>query len=178
MAENRKTSAAALTKLFADCQWLKDNLEPLYNKVKAGTATEEEVETYITKLAEYISGYKDYSGGLVSDMYSGNPIVNLAKTGMVMVDNLEKTFGFDLGSIKQFLAKGSIDAKKKQNKDDTGDSTSVEEPKKDFGSLPNPFALLSQFANMASQGQAKQQQENVGGSILNLIMQAMSQGKK
>lgn len=171
----KKTSAEALTKLFADCQWLKDNLEPLYEKVKAKTATDEEIETYIIKLTEYISGYKDYSGGLISDMYSGNPVVNLAKTGMVMVDNLEKTFGFDLGVVKQFLAKGSIDAKKNQNKGDAVDTQGNAEAENNFGNLPNPFALLSQFANMASQGEKKQ--ENVGGSILNLIMQAMSQGK-
>ncbi len=171
----KKTSAEALTKLFADCDWLKQNLEPYWKKVKDKSITPGELETYISRLAEYIAGYKDYSSGFIADMYSGNPLVNLAKTGMVMTDNLEKTFGFDLGGIKKFLAMGSVQAKKEQIE---GPKEGGEEKEgQSFGSLPNPLQFLSQLAGLAG-GNAQKEAPKIGENILGLILKGLTQGNK
>lgn len=170
----KKTSAEALTKLFADCQWLKDNLEPYWKKVKDKSITDSELETYIERLAEYIAGYKDYSSGFIADLYSGNPLVNMAKTGLVMTDNLEKTFGFDLGAVKKFLAMGSVQAKKEQVE---GPKEEAPTEAKGFGDLPNPLQFLSQLMSL-SKGDPQKEAPKMGENILGLLLKGLSQGSK
>ncbi len=170
----KKTSAEALTKLFADCDWLKQNLEPYWKKVKDKTITDSELETYIERLAEYIAGYKDYSSGFIADLYSGNPLVNMAKTGLVMTDNLEKTFGFDLSAVKKFLAMGSVQAKKEQVE---GPKEEASQEPKSFGDLPNPLQFLSQLMSL-SKGDPQKEAPKMGENILGLLLKGLSQGSK
>jgi hypothetical protein len=158
-------TAEALENLFSECDWLKNNLQPYWAKAKDGSLTPEEFEYYTSRLANYIKCYKHYASGFVSDAYQGNPIVNYAKAGMVMVQNLENTFGFDLSSMKKILAGASTQEKKRVTQEKQPDPKAVEipieetssdeepqQPPKENKLPPNPFSFMSELIKAGREG--------------------------